>query len=118
MACAHKIRLLPEADVEFNLLSTRSMAWEAQLAASADYQPESTKMPDLSQLQFSSRALIEGLVAHGILMPSGVHGLIEALKKYAVVPFFRDRVLESLFSQERIRNPEAVVRGKLPRLAW
>jgi len=68
-------------------------------------------MPDISGLEFSTRALIEGLVAHGIIVPAAVNELLEALKKYAVVPFFRDRVLESLWSEERVRNPEAVVRG-------
>lgn len=83
-----------------------------QLANSGTPQPEMNTMPDLSKLEFSTRALVEGLVAHGILVPSMVLGLLESLRKHAVVPYFRDRILESLWNEERIRNPDGVVKGE------
>jgi RNA-dependent RNA polymerase len=69
-------------------------------------------LPDLSAVRFSTRTLIEGLIAHGKLRPGDVNTLLHALRENAVVQAFQDRILESLYSEERIRNVSAIVRGE------
>lgn len=54
---------------------------------------------------------MEGLIAHGILKPGDLPGLLQALYRHAVVPAFQDRLLESLYNEERIRNIEALIRS-------
>lgn len=68
--------------------------------------------PDLSKVAFSSRVLMEGLIAHGILRPMDLAHLVESLKKVAYVTTFQDRILESLFNEERIRDVRALIPSK------
>jgi hypothetical protein len=70
------------------------------------------EFPDLSGLDFGTRALIEGLVGSSILIPGDTAALVTALEKYAPAQVFRHHLLESLFTEERIRDPEAMVEGK------
>jgi RNA-dependent RNA polymerase len=66
----------------------------------------------MTKIDFASRVLMEGLIAHGIIKPADVPVLWEALKVHAVVPAFRQRILESLYSSDRIRNVASVVRSE------
>lgn len=65
--------------------------------------------PDLSEHDFETRALIEGLIGNGILRPGDVVALMKALKMHAPAPMFRHRLLESLFTEERIRDPARLI---------
>lgn len=56
--------------------------------------------------------MIEGLIGLGTLKPGDVTELLHALKTYAVAPAFQERLLESLFGEERIRNVTAIVAGR------
>jgi hypothetical protein len=51
------------------------------------------------------------LIAHAILQPGQVVALWDALQTYAAVPAFKNRILESIYQEERIRDPHALVRG-------
>jgi RNA-dependent RNA polymerase len=62
-------------------------------------------------IPFATRSLIEGLIAHAILQPGQVVALWDALQTYAAVPAFKNRILESIYQEERIRDPHALVRG-------
>lgn len=68
--------------------------------------------PNLDGVRFGTRALIEGLLAHGILKPADSPALLRALGQHAIVPAFQERLLESLYNEERIHNVELIVRGK------
>lgn len=67
----------------------------------------------LSQVRFGTRVLIEGLIGLGTLKPGDVPELLLALERNARVPAFQERLLESLFGEERIRNVKAIVEGQL-----
>ncbi|KAK4685416.1 RNA-dependent RNA polymerase, partial [Tremellales sp. Uapishka_1] len=111
-ACAHKIRLLALDDPQLDLLSAKSAAWEVRLLNSTIKQAAAFKMPDISTLPFSTRALIEGLVAGGIISPGDVNELRDALRANAVVPAFQDKILGSLFTEERVRSIPSLVSAK------
>ena len=72
----------------------------------------SYRCPDMSSIRFSTRCLIEGLIAHGILRPGDVPILQSALNMHAVAPAFQDRLLESLYNFERIRNVGYIIQSK------
>ena len=109
--CAQKFRLLASYDPEMDLLSTRDPHWHIQKLDGESYE-KLYGAPDLRDVRFSSRTLIEGLIAHGILKPGEVPALLQALRNHAVVSAFQDRVLESLYNEERIRNIQSLVRGE------
>ena len=95
-----------------DLLATRNPKWDIQKLDKVSYE-KLYGVPDLSKIRFPTRTLIEGLIAHGILKPGDVPGLLQALSLHAIVEAFQDRILESLYNEERIRNVQAVVRGEL-----
>ncbi|KAL1413347.1 hypothetical protein Q8F55_001106 [Vanrija albida] len=68
--------------------------------------------PDLSRVDFTTRTLVEGLLGHGILLPSDTAALLGALRKATPAQPFWHRILESLFIEERIRDPAAAVQGR------
>ena len=109
--CAQKFRLLASNDPEMDLLSTRDPQWHIQKLDGQSYE-ELYGAPDLGDVRFSTRTLIEGLIAHGILKPGEVSTLLQTLKIHAVVVAFQDRILESLYNEERIRNIQSLVRGE------
>jgi len=94
-----------------NLLARGDSHWSVRKLEPA----ENARMhdpPDMSKVDFSARVLIEGLIAHGIVRPGDVKVLLDSLAIHAVVPAFRDRILESLYNVERVRNVAAIVRGE------
>ncbi|BEJ14161.1 hypothetical protein CspHIS471_0313350 [Cutaneotrichosporon sp. HIS471] len=71
--------------------------------------------PDLSDLDFEVRTLAEGLIGTGILRPQDWPNLLKALDT-ATLPYSRDvklRVLESLFTEERIYDIKTTLRRRL-----
>lgn len=68
--------------------------------------------PSLDGVRFSARASLEGLIAHGILQPGKTKQLWDAVRSVAVVPAFQDRILEALYTEERIRDPKKVVESQ------
>lgn len=94
-----------------DLLVRGEPRWEIR-KLDADNYAKLYGLPDLSAVRFSTRTLIEGLIAHGKLRPGDVTLLLHALRENAVVQAFQDRILESLYSEERIRNVSAIVRGE------
>lgn len=92
---------------------------------------------NLSDIRFSTRTLIEGLIAHSIIRPGQIRDCLLALKACTKVGQSKDgseskspedqerlqnRILESLYNEERIRNPAAVIRREytcaLRSLSW
>ncbi|WRT68501.1 uncharacterized protein IL334_005477 [Kwoniella shivajii] len=112
-ACALKIRSLAENDPELDLMANMRETTKWRVTKLDDqtfrqlYEP-----PDLSNIRFSARTLIEGLVAHGIIRPADIPALLSTLEEVAVVPTFQERILERMYNQQhRIRNVPIVVRG-------
>ncbi|BEI83326.1 hypothetical protein CcaverHIS002_0311940 [Cutaneotrichosporon cavernicola] len=71
--------------------------------------------PDLSDLDFEVRTLAEGLIGTGILRPQDWPDLLESLDT-ATLPYSRDaklRVLESLFTEERIYDIKTTLQKRL-----
>ncbi|TXT13886.1 uncharacterized protein COLE_00079 [Cutaneotrichosporon oleaginosum] len=71
--------------------------------------------PDLSALDFEVRVLLEGLIGTGILYPGDWPELLAELDT-ATASHPRDvklRVLESLFTEERIHNIKATLRRRI-----
>ncbi|WWD19157.1 hypothetical protein CI109_103615 [Kwoniella shandongensis] len=109
LGCAASIRALAEKDPDMDLIDANSrLRWRTEFldgeGIKSIYSP-----PDLSGVRFSSRTLIEGLIAHGILRPADTGALVGALQKVAIVSAFQDRILESLYSEERIRDVNALI---------
>ncbi len=94
-----------------DLLRHGKPIWDIQKLDAQSYQ-KLYGAPKLDDVRFSTRTLIEGLIAHGILKPGDLPGLFQALKTHAPVPAFQDRILESLYKEEMIRNVQGVVRGE------
>ncbi|WVQ95053.1 hypothetical protein IAU59_002145 [Kwoniella sp. CBS 9459] len=109
-ACVDRIRALAENDPELDLMShiKQNAKWDVVKVDKENYQ-DLYGAPDLSRIRFSARTLIEGLIAHGIVRPGDTGALLAALQKNAVSPIFQDRILETLYNQERIRNVAVVV---------
>lgn len=95
------------------LMSENHAGWHHKRRPDTDWD-----FPDLLHLDFGTRALIEGLVGYGILIPVDVLPLTEALRKYAPGVRFRKVLLESLFTEERIRNPERLLSSKALPQPW
>lgn len=78
---------------------------------------ENAGYADLSRLagyEFDLRYLIEGLITHGVIIPSEITELAECLKRHCENDDEKAaRVLRSLFNEERVRNIDAVVLGEL-----
>lgn len=110
--CSKKSEALAKDEPEMDLLADRRRL-RAVVLDSKTYN-QLYGLPDLNALRFSTRASIEGLIAHGILQPGQVAQLWTALKKVAVVPAFQDRILENLYTEERIQNPTKVIESKFP----
>jgi RNA-dependent RNA polymerase len=105
---AGRIRTLAESDPNRDQLISEKLKPARPQAA-----PEGKMgVPDLSALRFSTRCLVEGLIAHGILTPECTQELLDALKLHAIASSFQDRILESMYNEDRIRNVTALVRGK------
>ncbi|RSH88373.1 uncharacterized protein EHS24_000913 [Apiotrichum porosum] len=104
-ACANKLRMMDDENPDAALVSTekREKAREVPRVMQDWY------TPDLSEHDFETRALIEGLIGNGILRPGDVVALMKALKMHAPAPMFRHRLLESLFTEERIRDPARLI---------
>ncbi|WWC90607.1 uncharacterized protein L201_005543 [Kwoniella dendrophila CBS 6074] len=112
IGCTQKIRALAENDPEMELMSNirPETRWRVE-----KLDPQAIKQlydpPNLSQIRFSARTLLEGLMAHGILRPVDMRPLLIALQQVAIVPAFQDKILESMYShQERIRDVAVVVK--------
>lgn len=93
----------------------------------------------MGRLDFTTRYLVEGLVSHGIILPFERKGLLDVLDnrlplddmqtvrktinarqipgwisqgyEHGTVEELREKVLASLFTEERIKNLDAVIRG-------
>lgn len=112
--CANKLRLLAEEDPQINLMARAPPRWEF-VKLDGTQQAQMFNPPDLSNVRFRTRTLIEGLIALGILKPGDVPDLLKALRRHAVAPAFQERLLEDLFKlkEDRIRNVERMVAGQL-----
>lgn len=111
-ACAHKLKLLAEEDPQINLMAISRPQWETVSPSGAMIHQMYTA-PDLSSIRFGTRVLIEGLIGLGTLKPGDVNELLTALRTHARVPAMQERILESLFGEERIRNVKNIVAGEL-----
>ncbi|AFR96691.2 RNA-dependent RNA polymerase 1 [Cryptococcus neoformans C23] len=114
LACAHKIRALAQADPEMDLMSLTSerARWTVRVLTGEDFKRVYAP-PDLSAIPFSTRTLLEGLIGHGIMAPGDTAELIAMLRKVSSSTAFHDRILEALFSQQRIRD----IKHLIPKLA-
>lgn len=108
--CTAKFTALARDEPEMDLLGANRRL-QVELLTTASYK-KLYDVPDMSSIRFSARALIEGLIAHGILQPGQVLDLWDELKSVAIVPAFQDRILENMYTEERIRDPRKVVRGE------
>lgn len=104
LACTSKLRTLAKDVPDMQLLKRNIPV----VAHSAPPEEDSTA-PDLTNLDFHKRALIEGLLGNGILRRTDVPGLLTSLKQHAPAELLSRRVLESLFTEERIRHAHSVV---------
>lgn len=111
-ACAQKLKLLAEEDPQINLMAISRPKWET-VTPSASMIQQMYTAPNLSEIRFGTRVLIEGLIGLGTLKPGDVNELLTALRTHARVPAMQERILESLFGEERIRNVKNIVAGKL-----
>ncbi|WVR09516.1 hypothetical protein IAU60_006584 [Kwoniella sp. DSM 27419] len=111
LACAKRIRVLAESDPELDLMSNLRVdtIWQVIKMDAAAFK-HTYDPPDLSNIRFSARTLVEGLIAHGIIRPVDVEPLFAALKENAVIEAFQDRILEDMYSMDRIRDVAVVVR--------
>ena len=100
--------MLVTQDPEMDLLAQNRPLWDIQKLDAAGFQRH-YGTPKLDDVRFSTRTLIEGLIAFGILRPGDVPTLLPALAEHAVAPAFQDRLLESLYNEERIRNVRALI---------
>lgn len=114
--CSQNFKALANNEPEMDLLATgrllRVKVLDAELYAKL------YNAPGLDNIRFSTRALIEGLIAHGILQPGQVLELWQELQRVAVAPGFQERILESLYTEERIRNPKKIIEGELGGTRW
>nr|XP_019011562.1 RNA-dependent RNA polymerase 1 [Kwoniella pini CBS 10737]OCF50343.1 RNA-dependent RNA polymerase 1 [Kwoniella pini CBS 10737] len=110
--CTKRIRALADGDPDMNIMANtgNSTRWSVDIL-SKDASDSIYGQPNLDDIRFSARTLMEGLIAHGLVRPIDLKPLWTALHEVAVVPAFQDRVLESMYSwQERIRDVTVVVR--------
>jgi RNA-dependent RNA polymerase len=111
--CAANLRGLAQDDPQMNILSKNRLPMWDVVQLSAEQVRQFYTMPkEIKSVRFSTRTLIEGLVAYGILRPGNVLDLLKALAKHAVVPAFQDRILESFFKEDRIKDVTRLVPGK------
>lgn len=75
-------------------------------------------IPALSKRSFQVRYLVEGLVSHGLVVPSEIPDVLKDLDmSCGKDDSLKGRVLTSLFNEERIHNLKAIVIGKLFQLS-
>lgn len=109
--CSAKLRALAEDDPQMTLLApSRAPKWEVVNLDGAHFSKMYRTPRAIQEVRFPTRTLIEGLVAHGILRPGDIPDLMVALQRVAPVPAFQDRILESFFRDERIRDVQRMVR--------
>lgn len=114
--CAAKLRALAEDDPMMTLLSSARPKWDViNLDGPKFAQMYGVSKDTFKDVRFQTRTLIEGLIAHGILKPGDIPALLTSLKRHAVVPAFQDRILESFFKEERIKDVQRLVPGQLER---
>lgn len=107
LACTSKLRSVVQHIPEMQLLAE----YRHQPYVEDDEDETLWAVPDLSDMNFQRRTLVEGLLGNGIVRPSDLPALLEALKQDAPAEAFSLRVLESLFTEDRIREPKAAVIG-------
>lgn len=105
--CADRLQLLAKDDPETDLVSLNKREWTRTRKLHSEW-----IVPDLRRLDFDSRALVEGLIGHGIIRPVDVADLLKALDEFAKALPFRQRLLTNLFAEERIRNVRAIVQSE------
>ncbi|ORX38450.1 RNA dependent RNA polymerase-domain-containing protein [Kockovaella imperatae] len=110
--CTQKFERLAEIDPDMHLMSPQKRSHERTDRLDPTTFNQSYHCPDMSNIRFSTRCLIEGLIAHGILKPGDVPSLRAALKTHATVPAFQDRLLECLYNFERIKNVGFIVQRR------
>lgn len=116
-ACAKKLKLLAEEDPQVNLMAISRPRWET-ISPSAEMIRQMYTAPDLSKVRFGTRLLVEGLIGLGTLKPGDVVVLLVALRIHAMVPAMQERILESLFGEERIRDVKRIVAGELKEASY
>ncbi|KAK4684115.1 RNA-dependent RNA polymerase, partial [Tremellales sp. Uapishka_1] len=62
--------------------------------------------------QFPIRYLVEGLVTHGIVIPSELGILIAALTRHCPAVDLKGRVLRALYNEERVKNMDRLVQKR------
>lgn len=111
--CAQRFRLLAEEDPQLELLAKEGRQWRVKKLDKESYDRLYGAV-DLSSIPFGTRTLLEGLIGHGILKPGDAGRLMNAIQGYSASPKYHEKMLESLYGEERIRNIEAIVRSGLP----
>lgn len=104
---ANRLQMLAVEDPENELLSLNKREWTRTRRLLSEW-----VVPDLRGLDFASRALVEGLIGHGIIRPIDVADLLRALDEFAKALPFRQRLLTNLFAEERVRNVHSLVKCK------
>lgn len=114
MSCTRKIHALAQEDPQADLIASRNVRWRIIKLSGMGYK-DMFDMPaeELGKLPFPTRTLIEGLISHGILIPGDVPLLLQTLDLVTRDPVFKEKILESLFNEERIRKVDAIVKGEL-----
>jgi RNA-dependent RNA polymerase len=111
--CASKLRALAEDDPQMTLLAPGKAPKSEVVNLDGEGFGKMYGMPkEIKAVRFETRTLIEGLVAHGILRPGDIPALLNSLSRHAVVPAFQDRILESFFKEERIKDVQRLVPGE------
>ncbi|EIW68226.1 hypothetical protein TREMEDRAFT_74213 [Tremella mesenterica DSM 1558] len=109
--CISQLRALAQDEPDMELVSRRENKPITHTLDARDYADQYTA-PKLDHIRFSTRTLVEGLIAHAILRPVDVSRLASALNQLHASSALQDRLVESLFKEGRIRNVESLVRAR------
>ncbi|RXK35060.1 hypothetical protein M231_07680 [Tremella mesenterica] len=109
--CISQLRALAQDEPDMELVSRRENKPITHTLNARDYADQYTS-PKLDHIRFSTRTLVEGLIAHAILRPVDVSRLASALNQLHASSALQDRLVESLFKEGRIRNVESLVKAR------
>jgi RNA-dependent RNA polymerase len=108
------LRLLAEEDPQIDIMARRPQKWEF-VNLTPPEQAQMYGVPDLTNIRFRTRTLIEGLIGLGTIKPGDVPALLRAVQRQGMVPAFQERLLESMFmmKEDRIADIEKFAAGQL-----
>lgn len=109
--CGNKLRLIAAADPDLDLLAADRPRWNIRKLDVGQY-GQLYGVPNLRDVPFATRTLMEGLIAHGIIKPGDIPSLRQALRRHAADDAGANRVLESFYNEERIRDIARLVASR------